>query len=259
MDEHLVIDNDYLKLFEAYQQGNLADFDLLIFRKYLQGMEDFLDNESAKLDKLLNAVAEEMGAEKFVVSLKMEIPPKEVDYGFFYQEMTELYANTFRKSAFVSLYSHFEVELVPRVQAFSKLLNSGAITFDSYKRKSRKKSKSRENSGPKNTLELAVDYFKETLNFDMSPEDNLVWLEIKNFTILRNCIVHDSGVLDKKTRHRNDLEDYIYTSPYLSLDDDKILLNREFCFHVVDVFKKFFIILVEFVRGKVFANIKAAS
>lgn len=83
---------------------------------------------------------------------------------------------------------------------------------------------------------------------------NSYWGDIhQGYRRLRNCIVHNDGVLDDNLSadDRRHLERFIQRKAYrglLLVSDDVILLQKDFCYKVLDTIESFFHTLIDSVE-----------
>jgi hypothetical protein len=148
------------------------------------------------------------------------------------------FADTMRKSFFVSLYSFWETQLFP--------LCTSLKCYDDMPSQEKKK---------KNFGHLNAYPFLQKIGFRISKvpdgEKKNKWKldgvlkDIDNYRIVRNCIVHNAGYPDE-AKDEEKLREYIRDEPLLSLNEDEsIQLCQEFCEKTLKTIEKYFDELLE--------------
>ncbi len=209
------------------------DRKLSLFRGYLQTMEEFLEQERQERDQELKDESK-----KFTKHPDYD-DPSEL---FRLQEMVEVvdeFADTFRKSFLVNLYSFWESQLFPLCNSLKHY--DDIKHYDDMPSQEKKK---------KNFGHLNAYPFLEKLGFEISkvPNDEKknkwkldgVLKDIDNYRIVRNCIVHNAGYPDE-AKDEEKLREYIKDESLLSLDEDEsIQLCQEFYEKTLKTIEKYF-------------------
>lgn len=89
-------------------------------------------------------------------------------------------------------------------------------------------------------IERAKIYLEKVLKMNF-PSRSVEWQEIRNFSKLRNCLVHNSGNLSG-LRNRDDaeaLKRYVLSRLQLQIEVDEILLERGFCYEALNIIGRF--------------------
>jgi hypothetical protein len=90
----------------------------------------------------------------------------------------------------------------------------------------------------KNDLERVRSFFLNELRVNF-PDDAPEWLEIQNYRLLRNCIVHHHSLIDESKKF-SELENYITGKRGLVfLIANEIYLEHSFCNEVYHTIKDF--------------------
>jgi hypothetical protein len=135
-----------------------------------------------------------------------------------------------RNSLFVTLYTFFEREL--RQMCLHKQPDNIKLSVD-------------EIAGHSITEQVVV-YWEKVLGLQFP--SNSYWGDIhKYYRSLRNCIVHNDGVLDD-TDNRVNIEKLVHRKAYrrfLSLSDDVVVLHKGFCYKALDTIERFFHTLID--------------
>lgn len=196
-----------------------------IFRDYLLSMEAFLEAEARQHNESIDVIDERIrrGEIKPILNDSTQIPAQ-MDYDFYRLQMLEHFSNILWKSCFVSLYTYLETSLMHRCQWQRQRIG---ITIDL---------KDMAKSG----LERSMLYLEKVVRIKFSRGTSREWSDIQNYRQLRNCIVHNQGVLDENVEHREKLARYLRNKSTISLDiNNEILLSREFCEETIETIERF--------------------
>ena len=195
---------DFADLFALFLFGEID-----LFEAYLENMEGFLEEQYEEL-------REEIRTGKRIV------PPDEPPI---YQ--VDLFANILRKSLFVSLYGFFESQLTAACRARKQARDDIQLSLSDITGR-----------GITRAKVYLVKVLRVNFPFGTNPE----WQEIQEYRILRNCIVHNEGVLEgMSSKDVAKLRKYIDRKQTLSLwwDDDIIILKKGFCEEALDTIRRF--------------------
>ena len=146
-------------------------------------------------------------------------------------QMTEMYVPVLRESFFISIYSLLDTNLNDVCYLIRESRNEDCDD------------KNRKLPPPSNSKDKGIDrsktYWKKVLRLGFP--GNRHWSEIKNLQRIRNCIVHNEGIVDIKLGEKNKklVEDYVNRNGNLSLQNDRISLKKGFCTEVLATFDDF--------------------
>lgn len=89
-----------------------------------------------------------------------------------------------------------------------------------------------------NALERVKKYFTKLGKIDIPAN----WEEILSISDIRNCIVHNEGRIDSGNQKKDrKIQDYIDRRSDIKYDKDKkIILDKEYCVHVLDSIRTLF-------------------
>lgn len=182
-----------------------------LFEEYLVAMEKFLEDETQKhSESLKNLIAKgeiyydgETGLESNYDSHRLDL--------------LSAFKDRLRRSFFVSVFSFLESELLSechyrKTQDKDILLNFNDLAGQS-------------------SIDKAVTYLTKVLRLD-HPRKFPEWIEIQNYKILRNCIVHAQGRVDqmKLESDQRTLKGYIAQKKNLSFTwGEEVSLDKGFC------------------------------
>lgn len=128
------------------------------------------------------------------------------------------YPNILRKSFLITCYSILEHELIAQCKS-QKKLKSLPIDVSDLR-----------GGG----ADKAMKYLK-LVGVDLSKDKS--WKDIKNIQMIRNCIVHSDSV--SNCHNPDDIQKYIKTRKDISIENDEIILTKEYCRFVVNVLSDF--------------------
>jgi hypothetical protein len=200
------------------------DFDKLIYQAemtlfydYVDQMEEFLDTESRRHCESLTAIQKKIESGEIIPPRDPGQMPREMEYDYYRLGALEQFGDILRISFFVSLYSFLESELLRRCKS-----EIGSLP------------KIPKGQPPKSYVERAIIGIGCTVD-----KTSNEWKEInESYRYLRNCLVHNAGVLSECARQK-DLEEYIADTASISLSQNTIVLSREFCVDAFATIEKF--------------------
>jgi hypothetical protein len=76
-------------------------------------------------------------------------------------------------------------------------------------------------------IEKAKKYIHKVAGYPVVSKE--LWDEIMDFALLRNCIVHNGGFINKKLSKETQLRTILRKYQEISLEHDRILPNEEYC------------------------------
>ena len=219
-----------------------------LFANYLETVEIFLVREKEKRGRVLKD--EEEKVQKKLSKLKEEVRAGRIpfsnpfgpDYNDYesgivndvvsylpmleyWSAMVDGFADVLRKSFFVNLYGFWESQLFLFCNSLKNY--DDAMSFE-------------------NTEKFSPEHAKPLLREIGFPLGARVWSDIKDYGILRNCIVHHNGWTDRMGKERKRIKDLIRSEQLLlSLNGDKMIFNNGFCEKALDTINKYFDELLE--------------
>lgn len=121
--------------------------------------------------------------------------PNEVDYDVYVQTVDRMFEEDFRPmmrfSAVVHLYQLFETYLKRHVAGLQKLRRANPEILKEIQALRRKQRK------PCGLVAAAKDYFRTDAKLIFGRD--AIWEELQDLADLRHCIVHDGGIISKKS------------------------------------------------------------
>jgi hypothetical protein len=213
----------------------LFEADFQIHHDYIEFMEDFLDAEEKKEKDIIKAFLKEYpDEEKENALLWMSAS------GIIPGRVAQL-AGFMRASYLVSLYSYLQNKLISECHSRKTDLISLNV---------------RDIRG-RNELDQVTKYFTQVLRVNF-PENAPEWKNIKNYRIIRNCIVHARGRIDelRDNGELNQLQDFVSKQPNVSLirnkddiissfkSDGELYIHHGFCEEACKTIQAFLIKLL---------------
>lgn len=184
------------------------------FDEYLRHLESYLENDFA---------SDHLDGQE--ITPMQEVYVNEPEY---YLEALDWHRNLLRRSFLISIYSYMEHKLVMVCRAKEKT---------SHCRLSDVKAR--------NDLERVRKFCLEELHVEF-PEKTPEWREIKNYRLLRNCIVHHSSMIDEDYKS-NELMNYLIKKRgLLTIYSNEIFIEKGYC---EEVNKTMWIFLYLFLFG----------
>jgi hypothetical protein len=209
----------------------VGDFEL--FSEYLEIMENFIETEQKKYadqsrelkQKRFQQMRKDVEAGK-QVDFEFQQIPSEEQYADMQVQFLDQFYDILRKSFFVALYAFFESRL--RDECCNRKGKDVLLSFSEIKG---------------SVTEKTEIYWEKVLMFRF-PRTSY-WGDIhKGYRLLRNCIVHNEGLLNEDfTTGRGDLKKFIDRKEYkplLSLQGEAIVLHKGFCEKALETIEKFF-------------------
>lgn len=168
--------------------------------KYLELLEEYLQGYSKEF-------------------LKKSEEGEEYDYADEYFLYALEYPNILRKSFFITCYSILEHELID-VCKLQKKKKQLPIDVNDLR--------------GEGGIDRAMKYLK-LVGFDLSTAKS--WEDIKNIQLIRNCIVHSDA--DLTCNNSKQIRNYIEKRKDISIENDKIILTKDYCRYVVNTLSAF--------------------
>lgn len=192
------------------------------------GKRALLKGFLGSLEKLLKKEEEDLSKRIEVESKKLTKEEREDDLEYYAEELhyvkTE-YRTVLRQSFVLACCSCLERDLTDfcdYIQETKKL----PIKFKMYR-------------GKGAGIKKFKEYLEKEANFKF-PTD-ATWNEVLSIYDIRNCIAHNNGRLGYDARRDNRIQGYIKKrSNLLSLDENAILLSKEYCEHALNTMDEFF-------------------
>lgn len=180
--------------------------ELDVYYDYLDSLESFLDKEKVEHHKSLDLIQRKFENGELQYSGDPNNIPGEYEYDYWRLDRLSQFENILRSSFFVNVYA---------------LLESTVIAH--YKYHSGKKK-------PKDGLKEAIKYLnKVTGNTYDTSNKNSEFVTIDNYRLLRNTIVHNEGIPQKKR-----VSEFIIDTHGLSLEGSFVKLDAAFCREALD-------------------------
>lgn len=149
----------------------------------------------------------------------------EFDYASYELNKFPEFENTLFSSFFVMIYSFMESELIWYCRELATRNPQSVLLSD---------------LAGTNSVEKAINYLVKVQHVEFLKKDNPEWEEIKNFTYLRNCIVHNQGRVDEFFNKRKELLDFIERKDSkIKLESTRCILDKDFCSFALDKIKGF--------------------
>jgi len=210
-----------------------------LLQAYLDSVESFLETKQKKLaeeSKRLESRRQDL-RENIKAGKKVEADWEQLhcdDQNFEYEEFIwGQLSRRLRNSLFVTLYTFFEKQL--RQMCLSKQPDDIKLSVDEIAGRS--------------ITEKVETYWEKVLGLQFPR--NSYWGDIhQGYRRLRNCIVHNDGILDDNlfADDRRYLEKFIQSKAYkglLSLSGDVIVLHKDFCYKALGTIESFFHTLID--------------
>lgn len=138
-------------------------------------------------------------------------------------EMYESFSNLFLKSFLISLYTFLEANLAERCRTIEKK-HSYSLSL-------------RDLSGT--GINQSMNYLIKVHHINYALAKSTEWEEIQNIRRLRNCIVHNGGILSENAERQ--LEDFIRNESTIQVQKDtkNIILSKQFCDQAIRLLEQF--------------------
>ncbi len=204
---------------ESYKPDFEHERKLALFEGYLQTLEGYLEQEAqqakdkirqteAKIDEEFEKLNQKVKAglissEPNVVDRHQEeILDQwryELQYADYWSDTVDEFADTLRKSFFINLYGFWESQLFPLCKALEPYENMPKV---------------------ENALDFGPAQAKEFLGkINVPLGGGTAWCTINNYRLLRNCLVHNNGDLERcGKKDRKNIESFLSKRPLLSID-----------------------------------------
>lgn len=210
---------------------------------YRELIRFFLDRETANFHKFLNTLDESLSTKRQELSDSMNLAyinlkggdkvderHKELMNMMGEADQLKGFINLFRQSFLTSLYSFMELWLMRDCHLDSKQRDNG----ESYKAAKGK------------GIEKAKNYFSIIKASDYPFGSSQDWLWIRNFQLLRDCIIHRQGSLTGFSDFEIDsiLAKFVASEDGLSLygiNNEQVFIEREFCLKALKTVHRFMI------------------
>ncbi len=168
--------------------------DVMLFKDYINFMEEFLEAEKNKQEENLRKIDSAVDPNDLIV----------LDRRILFA-LTDEFAGILRRSFFISLFSFFENRLI------NEYRSGRNSEYDTH-----------------GELQRAINYFTKDSQIVFP---NGVPDVIQNYRIIRNCIVHAQGMLNemKPAKDKQKLLNYLQKDTHVFLSKEKIRLKAGFC------------------------------
>lgn len=213
--------------FEVASNPILLGSSLFSFDDYLSMTVNFLEIERRKYEQKVSKLETETALENERFDLQV---------AYFELQGFSVFENTIFSSFFIMLYSYLETELTQYYLDIEKNTPKEQLWSDISERK--------------NTLDRVKEYLTKVQNFNF-PSKSLEWEKIRNFTNLRNCIVHNQGRINsfREGQQKEKLLKFIQSkNSKIKLEADTCIIGQEFCLEALKTTKKFLSLVAEIER-----------
>jgi hypothetical protein len=191
---------------------------------YLETVVIFLESERQKHNQSIDEINEKISSGEIAVPVDLEQMPPALEYDYCGLERVSEFESTLFSSFFVTVYFYLESEL----------------TRHCYDLEKRNKEKLELSDIVGTGVQRAMTYLIKVHHIELSLGNSPEWEKIQNFSILRNCIVHNQGRLDEGFGQREKLIKFIQKpSSRLQLEETRCILNKEFCLDALNTVKAF--------------------
>ncbi len=210
--------------FEVASNPTLLGSSLFSFDDYLSITVKFLETEKRKYEQRVSELETENTSDD---------EPFELQIAQFELQGFSAFENTIFSSFFIMLYSYLETELTQ-------------YCLDIEKNAPKEKSWS-DISERKNTLERVKEYLTKVQNLNF-PSKSPEWEKIRNFTNLRNCIVHNQGRINslREGQQKEKLIKFIQSkNSKIKLEFETCIIGQDFCIDALKKIKKFLSLVAE--------------
>lgn len=204
---------DDVKKYAPISRTQGINFSLDYFESYLKVFEDFLEKEAVEIEEF------------YKTSQLYELTQREA-LDIYLENLNYYFPNLFRHSFFVATFSLIEKNLEDL--CINICTKHNLPSYNDFVQ---------EKNG--NTLDKARKYLVHIAKVEFP--NNREWQELKNFSKLRNCVVHRQGYLDISGCDRYIVDDYIPKQRDLKIGlNGEIVLERNFCQHAIETIRSFF-------------------
>lgn len=204
------------------------DREIVLFYRFLKTLDDSLETEKTKLSETIDDIDSKLK----VVEKSDEIRRDLIDYKV-EAEQVKGFSNLLRQSFLSSLYSFMELWIMRECHLDSKRRDQG----ESYKNTKGK------------GIDKAKRYFSTVINSEYSFSSSQDWRWIKNFQLLRDCIIHRQGSLTGFSDFEVDpaLTKFVKDEQGLTLfgtSNQQIFVEFEFCMKALQTVHRFMVELL---------------
>jgi len=149
----------------------------------------------------------------------------ELDYALFEENKFPEFENDSFSSFFIMIYSYMESELLWYCRDLEKRNPQSVLLSD---------------LAGGNSVEKFMTYLIKVQHIEFSKEESPEWAKVKDFTLLRNCIVHNQGRVDDSFSKKKELLKFIQRQDSkLKLEDTTCILDKNFCSYALGIIKRF--------------------
>ncbi len=217
---------------------NEATFYLVLssYYDYLETITNFLESEREKQNQSFTEMIEtreEIEGEIVEIDNAIfldDVEQAQVDvdlehYSYRLANVVE-FENTIFSSFFVTIYFYLESELTRYCRDLEKKHQEKLSLSDIVG----------------NGVQRAITYLVKVQHIDFSLGNSKEWEKIQNYNVLRNCIVHNQGMLDESfdKNQREKLLKFIQRpNSNLQVKYKLCILNKDFCLESLDTIKLF--------------------
>lgn len=196
-------------------------------RFYIDLPLDDFKNYSKTVEESFSIYQKEFQTEMETIS--EEDQEQYMDYWFDeYQDYIITYPSIHRKSLFISIYSFFEHKLTSLCKEIIE----------------KKKIELKLNDITGSGIEKSQKFLKKVVKINF-PDNTSEWKLIKDYNKIRNCIVHNNGIIDDYNKP-GELKKIIENIYHIRYDEDSIIkINNGFCDEFISIISKFLHLLYD--------------
>ena len=230
------VSNDWYRKMRWYEDHTVIK--IMSLKEYLEHAENANTQESERL------------AKEFKVKFAKATTPEEKEFLHEYYEndidnFNDIFPQLLRKSHFVATYSFLEQELkvlCEMTHHLSKKKAKNAFTEWVYQMLLRLGISTQITPNPKfrgDYIGSARKYLSKYRGI-FFPKNSANWNNIRSYQKIRNCIVHESGLLSNQVQHK--LSSFLLGNGNITINGlGYVILDEEFCLEFAKVVERFFI------------------
>jgi hypothetical protein len=199
------------------------DIEWIFLESYLFRIEEYLHDEQETYDDFWLGGVEELSDEQ-----QEEAYAKDVEQHLLNTEFPKFLRNSFFALAYSLLEHHIEI-------ISSMLRNQQNIPISIYDLRGSMLNKAK--------------LFWKLANIEL-PKD--IWVEVSNYSEVRQCIVHDNTIIKEDCNYFNKLKDFAKKKNLIRKRDETIfiVLTKDFCLEAVHSMKNLIDILYQSIQSK---------
>ncbi|MCW5887751.1 MAG: hypothetical protein KIT07_06470 [Anaerolineales bacterium] len=192
-----------------------------VFGDYLSSMEAFIEKENKAHEEGIKGIRSKIERGEIIPSNDSDGMSVELEYDSWRLDRIEEFTRIFRQSFLVSLYSFLESTLCEHIRC-----------DEPETKKHLKRIKKKEGGS---NIELYLIYLEKVMGVRFPKVSEQDREEIRNFTLLRNAIVHADARIEniEKLKDRQRVERYVEDNQHLNVDY-WLEIEKEYCGYMLD-------------------------